>query len=145
MNANQPPTSGKQKQSPVQERLKNLLTIESVQKVYVVDEQIAETYPFDDFAGFVVATSEQQLQAIEIGGISFQDRAIALARIEEIWTEWSDEQKREAIATIAVFSNINMATDAQQPNKLKCYLMKTWLLSLLLLNGKPKWKQSLQV
>lgn len=106
-------------QPSIKQRLNNLLAVESVQKVYIVDEQIAETYPFEVFKGLVNSIDATQLEKVQIGGKSLREKEVAFIQIEPLWEDWSSEVRREAIAEIAKQSNSEMALDAQQPSKLK--------------------------
>ena len=109
----------------VQERLKRLLEIESVEKVYVVDEEVGKTYTFEDFSGYVrKAEAEKKedelsnLEGLELSG----NLEVALSRIESNWNEWDDEKQKNAIAQVAGLTNpeisIEISSDAQQSSKL---------------------------
>lgn len=111
----------------VQDRLQNLLEIESVQKIYVVDEKVSNSYTFENFSALVKAAFAQgkvnELQKIEIEGHSFLENIeIFLSQIRSDWEDWDLSRHREAISSVALLTDAAFAADAQQAGKLNALL-----------------------
>lgn len=115
----------------MKERLKKLLYLESIKRVFIVDEEIVDQIDFEKFRGLTSAAPKELLKELTIEGISLADNLeISLSLIEEKWPLIEIGKKRSAAAKIAELFNIELAVDFGLADRLG-ELFESEMLTLL--------------